>query len=101
MADQKELDRMNRVAEYINRYYEFEDAVDINKQNKEYLKTYIHDPDYVEKNFDMKSKVLRGVCIAFCDRCGCSLSVFVVSSLSCYRGAIGCSACSSSALSFR
>lgn len=65
MADQKELDRMNRVAEYINRYYEFEDAVDINKQNKEYLKTYIHDPDYVEKNFDMKSKVLRGVCIAF------------------------------------
>lgn len=65
MADQKELDRMNRVAEYINRYYEFDDAVEINKQNKEYLKTYIHDPDYVEKNFDMKSKVMRDLCFAF------------------------------------
>ena len=63
MADQKELDRMNRVAEYINRYYEFDDAVEINKQNKEYLKTYIHDPDYVEKNFDMKNaKPLHLLC---------------------------------------
>lgn len=65
MADQKELDRMNRVAEYINRFYEFEDAVEINKQNKEYLKTYIHDPDYVESNFDMKGKVMRDLCFAF------------------------------------
>ena len=34
MADKQELDRMNRVAEYINRYYEFEEAVDISKQKK-------------------------------------------------------------------
>ena len=61
MADQKELDRVNRVAEYINRYYEFEDAVEINKQNKDYLKTYIHDSDYVEKNFDKKSIMTRGL----------------------------------------
>ena len=64
MADQKELDRVNRVAEYINRYYEFEDAVEINKQNKDYLKTYIHDSDYVEKNFDKKSIMTRGLMIA-------------------------------------
>lgn len=64
MADQKELDRMNRVAEYINRYYEFDDAVEINKQNKEYLKTYIHDSAYVERLFEMKSKILKGVCIS-------------------------------------
>ncbi len=74
MADQKELDRVNRVAEYINRYYEFEDAVEINKQNKEYLKTYIHDSDYVEKNFEMKSRVMRGVVIA----AGAAVAAFLV-----------------------
>ncbi len=74
MADQKELDRMNRVAEYINRYYEFEDAVEVNKQNKEYLKTYIHDSDYVEKNFDMKSKILRDIAIA----AGVAVAAFAV-----------------------
>ena len=64
MADQKELDRVNRVADLIDRYYGFEDAVEVNKQNKEYLKTYIHDGDYVEKNFDIKSKILRDIAIA-------------------------------------
>ena len=64
MADQKELDRVNRVSEYINRYYEFEDAVEVNKQNKDYLKTYIHDSSYVEKNFDKKSIMTRGLIIA-------------------------------------
>ncbi len=66
MADQKELDRVNRVAEYINRYYEFEDAVEVNKQNKDYLKTYIHDGLYVERNFDKKSIMMRGLIIAAC-----------------------------------
>lgn len=64
MADQKELDRVNRVADLIDRYYGFEDAVEVNKQNKEYLKTYIHDGDYVEKNFDIKSKILRDIAVA-------------------------------------
>ena len=64
MADKKELDRVNHVAELINRYYQFEDAVDVNKQNIEYLKTYIHDGDYVEQNFDMKSKFLRDIAIS-------------------------------------
>lgn len=59
MADQKELDRMNRVAEFINRYYEFEDAVDISKQNKEYLKTYIHDESFVVENYKMKEKIIK------------------------------------------
>lgn len=64
MADKKELDRVNHVADLINRYYQFEDAVDVNKQNIEYLKTYIHDGDYVEQNFDMKSKFLRDIAIS-------------------------------------
>ena len=33
MADKKELDRVNQVASLIDRYYQFEDAVDVNKQN--------------------------------------------------------------------
>ncbi len=64
MADQKELDRVNRVADLIDRYYAFEDAVETNKQNKEYLKTYIHDSAYVERNFEKKSKLLRDIGIA-------------------------------------
>jgi hypothetical protein len=64
MADQKELDRANRVADLIDRYYGFEDAVEVNKQNKEYLKTYIHDSAYVVRLFEKKSKMLRGIGIA-------------------------------------
>ena len=74
MADQKELDRVNRVAEYINRYYEFEDAVEINKQNKDYLKTYIHDGLYVERNFDKKSILMRGFIIA----AGAAVAAFII-----------------------
>lgn len=75
MADQKELDRMNRVADYISRYYEFEDAVEINKQNKEYLKTYIHDSAYVDRLFEKKSKMMRGICIA----AGVAVAAFAIS----------------------
>lgn len=61
MADKQELDRMNRVAEYINRYYEFEDAVEISKQNKEYLKTYIKDDSAVAKEFGLKEKMVKHI----------------------------------------
>lgn len=69
MADKQELDRMNRVAEYINRYYEFEEAVDISKQNKEYLKTYIKDDAAVAKEFGLREKIFKelgkiGACAA-------------------------------------
>lgn len=59
MADKKELDRMNRVVEYINRYYEFEDAVDVSKQNKEYLKTYIKNDAVISKEYNIKEKVFK------------------------------------------
>ena len=74
MADKKELDRVNQVASLIDRYYQFEDAVDVNKQNIEYLKTYIHDGDYVEQNFDMKSKFLRDIAIS----AGAAVVVFAI-----------------------
>ncbi len=59
-----ELERMEQTVTYCKRYYEFEDAVSVNKENIEYLKTYLHDNDYVVKNFDMKSKVTRSVIIS-------------------------------------
>lgn len=59
MAEQKEIDKLNQAAEYFERYFEFEDAVKVSKENKEYLKTYIHDNDYVVKNFNVKSKIFK------------------------------------------
>ena len=50
------LKKIDRAAEYFERYFEFEDAVTVSKENKEYLKTYIHDNDYVVKNFNIKIK---------------------------------------------
>ena len=54
MANETELEKIDRAAEYFERYFEFEDAVTVSKENKEYLKTYIHDNDYVVKNFNIK-----------------------------------------------
>lgn len=61
MADEKELERIDQAAGYFERYFEFEDAVTISKENKEYLKTYIHDNDYVVKTFDIKKKCARAL----------------------------------------
>lgn len=66
MINQNELDKLNQAEEYFNRYFEFEDAVKISKENKEYLKTYIHDDSYVIKNFNAFSKILKAVGISAC-----------------------------------
>ena len=81
MANETELEKIDRAAEYFERYFEFEDAVTVSKENKEYLKTYIHDNDYVVKNFNIKNKIVKSVGISMrlldwrlscC--CGCSLA---------------------------
>ena len=59
-----ELEKMQQTVTYCERYFEFEDAVTVNQENIEYLKTYLHDNDYVVKNFDMGSKVKRSLLIA-------------------------------------
>lgn len=38
MANETELEKIDRAAEYFERYFEFEDAVTVSKENKEYLK---------------------------------------------------------------
>ena len=64
MAAVGELDRLKQAKEFFQRYYEFEEAVKVNAQNKEYLKSYIHNQYDVEKEFDFKAKCLRGLAIA-------------------------------------
>ena len=59
MAETTELERLKQVKEYFQRYYQFEDAVAVNQQNKEYLKTYIHNDFDVEDEFNMKQKMTR------------------------------------------
>ncbi len=60
-----ELDRISQAETYINRYFEFEDAVTINEDNKEYLKTYIKDVSKVVADFDVKKKITMsiGLCL--------------------------------------
>ena len=56
-----ELERIEQAEEYFNRYYQMEDAITQNRENEEYLKTYIHDEAYVVKNFDLAKKRATGV----------------------------------------
>lgn len=58
-----ELERIEQAEEYFNRYYQMENAITQNRENEEYLRTYIHDEAYVVKNFDLAKKRATGVAI--------------------------------------
>lgn len=53
-----ELEKMQRSVDYCHRYFEFDEAIEINKQNREYLKKYIHDDAWVEQEFNLRSKIM-------------------------------------------
>ena len=74
MANETELEKIDRAAEYFERYFEFEDAVTVSMENKEYLKTYIHDNDYVVKNFNIKNKIIKSLGISI----GIGLAAFLL-----------------------
>jgi hypothetical protein len=59
-----ELERIDQAAEYFRRYYQKEAAITQNRENQEYLKTYIHDEDYVVKNFDIAPKIMKSIGIS-------------------------------------
>ena len=61
MAEAAELERLKQVKSYFERYYQFEDAVTVNQQNKEYLKTYIRNQYDVEAEFNYKEKLLKSI----------------------------------------
>ena len=55
-----ELEKIDQAAEYFRRYHQMEAAIVQNRENQDYLKTYIHDEQYVVDNYDMRSHVIRG-----------------------------------------
>ena len=50
MANETVLEKIDRAAEYFERYFEFEDAVTVSKENKEYLKTYLRRDTFQERH---------------------------------------------------
>ena len=64
MADQTELQRMEQAQGYIQRYFEFDDAIKINKENRAYLQTYIHDEAYVVKTFNIGHQRMKAAFIS-------------------------------------
>lgn len=59
-----ELERIDQAAEFFRRFEQKEAAITQNRENQEYLKTYIHDEEYVVKNFNITSKIAKGVGIS-------------------------------------
>ena len=54
-----ELERIRQASDFIQRYYQFEEAVTVNQQNKEYLQGYIRNQYAVEEEFNFKKKVTK------------------------------------------
>lgn len=79
MADVTELERLKQVKSYFERYYQFEDAVNVNKQNKEYLKTYIRNQYDVEAEFNYKEKLMKTITPAIIVGLLAGLLLFAVS----------------------
>lgn len=69
-----ELERVDQAAEYFRRYHQMEAAITQNRENQDYLKTYIHDEAYVVKNFNLASKRAKGIGISV----GAGLLVFLL-----------------------
>lgn len=59
-----ELERIDQAIEYFRRYDDMEAAIVQNRENQDYIKTYIHDESYVSKNFDIGKKRLHGIGIS-------------------------------------
>lgn len=59
-----ELERVDQAVEYFRRYDQKSSAIKQNRENQEYLKTYIHDEDYVVKNFQLATKRAKALGIS-------------------------------------
>lgn len=79
MAEVTELERLKQVKSYFERYYQFEDAVTVNQQNKEYLKTYIRNQYDVEAEFNYKEKLTKSITPALIIGAIAGLFLFAIS----------------------
>ncbi len=64
MASAVEMEKLQKTQDYFRRYFEYEDAVAVNHENRDYLKTYIHTNTKVELDFGLKKKNLIALGIA-------------------------------------
>lgn len=69
-----ELERIEQAEIFFQRYKKKEEAMRQNRENQEYLKTMIHDENYVRDNFDMKARVSKGFSIV----AGASMVLFLL-----------------------
>lgn len=59
-----ELERIEQAAEFFRRYNRKEAAITQNRENQEYLKTYIREESYVTDNFHFRDKFMVGLGIS-------------------------------------
>ncbi len=56
MANTAELEKLQSTLDYFRRYHEFEEAIAVNQENRQYLNTYIHNKGHVEEEFGLSTK---------------------------------------------
>ena len=64
MADTAELEKIQQTLDYFNKYYQFDSAIKVVKENKKYLETYILTKNSVESKFDAAGKKKKAMLIA-------------------------------------
>lgn len=74
MSKESEISRLDQAKEYFERYYSMAESVKTSEENIEYLKTYIHDNNYVTENFNFKGKITKPLII-------CGISGIVVAGI--------------------
>ncbi len=56
MASAAEMEKLQSTLDYFRRYHEFEEAIAVNQENRQYLNTYIHNKGHVEEEFGLDKK---------------------------------------------
>ena len=79
-----EMERMTQAESFVKRYFEFEDAIVVSNENREYLKTYIKDIDTVTREFNVDAKISRSIFASI----GAALAVGLLLLIPCHRGAL-------------
>lgn len=74
LLDMTELERIDQAEEFFRRYLQKDAAITQNRENQEYLKTYIHDENYVIENFHFKDHFIKGIAMSV----GAGLLVFLI-----------------------
>lgn len=81
MADASELKRIQETLDYFNRYYEFDSAIKVLRENRQYLETYIRTKHYVEDKYDAYGKTRKSMVAALIVAAVAALIVLLISGI--------------------